>query len=197
MHSGQLLIQLNLAAFLDRGQKLDVLVHDIVGALEGLREHNILEDVNRLGRNIGLLVELSQRTVQIGFTAYTSSLGKSPFGLQILRCLIIQKLGKVEAIKALLGVVLLGKVVLHSIAPKLDPQTIKGLRAETPLFDLCHVLQELLHVVGLITAPLAPQKLGLGHAVLATNHENLILALDQNNPARNDRILTAPEYMTL
>lgn len=93
--------------------------------------------------------------------------------------------------------VLLRKMVLNPVAPELDPQTVKGLRAQTPLLDLCHVLQKSLHVFRLIPVLLSPQELGLGHAVLSTNHENLILSLDQDNSAGNDRILAAPEYVTL
>lgn len=80
LHGRQLLVQLNLCTFLERGQELDVLVQDIVGTLEGLRQHDILEDMNSIGWNVGLLIELTKCAVQVSFTPDAASLGKSPFG---------------------------------------------------------------------------------------------------------------------
>ena len=88
-------------------------------------------------------------------------------------------------------------MVFHTVAPKLDPQAIKGLRTQAPLLNLSHVLQERLHLFRLISVPLAPQEFRVGHTILPTNHQNLILALDQHDPARHNRILAAPEYVTL
>ena len=92
------------------------------------------------------------------------------------------------------------KMMLDSIAPQLDPQAVKGLRAQTPLFALRHVLQQGVHLLGILASLLASQKLGVGHAVLSPNHKNLgirTLTLHQHNPARNDGVLATSEYVSL
>ena len=92
MHGGQLLIQLSLTRILQGRQKVDVLVHDIVRTPEGLGEHNVLEYVNRFGRNIGLLIELAKGTVQITFAPDASSFGKSPLWFDLFGSLVICQL---------------------------------------------------------------------------------------------------------
>lgn len=90
--------------------------------------------------------------------------------------------------------------MLNSITPQLDPQTIKGLRTQAPLFALRHVLQESVHVFVILPGLLASQELSVGHTVLSPDHENLsirTLTLHENNPARNDRVLATSEYVSL
>lgn len=92
LHGSQLLIQLSLTGILQGRQKLHVLVHDIVRTPEGLRKHNVLEDVNGLCGNVGFLIKLSKRTIQITFTAYATSLWKSPFRFHVFGSLVIRQL---------------------------------------------------------------------------------------------------------
>ena len=156
--------------------------------------------MNGIHWNIGLLIEFTKSTVKIGFTSYATTLWKSPFGLRLFGRLLIQEFGKINRIKHLLGVIVLRKMVFNPIPPELHPQAIKGLRTKTPLFALGHILEKLVHLLRVLTIPFASQKFGVGHAVLSPNHENLGIStssLHKCNPARNDGLLAAPDYVPL
>lgn len=62
-----------------------MLVHDFIRTLEGLRQNDVLVDMNGLLRNVGFFLELAKGAVQIRFTPYAASLRKPPLGLQIIR----------------------------------------------------------------------------------------------------------------
>lgn len=111
--------------------------------------------MNGIHWNIGLLIEFTKSTVKIGLTAYATTLWKSPFGLRLFRRLLIQEFGKINRIKHLLGVIVLRKMVFDTIPPELHPQAIKGLRTKTPLFALGHILEKLVHLLGVLTIPFA------------------------------------------
>lgn len=151
-------------------------LEDAIRPPKGLRENDrlavFLHELDSFTGNVGLFIELAKGALEVRLAADPTALGKPPFGLNLGRGMGIKELREVKRLKASACVRLLVLMVFYTMPPKLGPERVKRLGPNKCLLGLGHVLQEDVEIVWGLQRLLAAEKLGLGHAVLAPNHED-------------------------